>query len=177
MKFTRFESEGVICQGVVEKENIREITGDLFTKWEYTGRTFIREDVKLLAPIQPNQIIGIGANYVKDVSELPEKLPDIPVFFFKPISSVIGPGEDIIIPEGIEEVKFESELAVVIGKEAKNFQRQMFVSISLAIRLEMTSQHRSLFTRTATGRWGNHLIHSRRLVPILKPSWILQTFV
>lgn len=119
MKFTRFESEGVICQGVVEKENIREITGDLFTKWEYTGRTFIREDVKLLAPVQPNQIIGIGANYVKDVSELPEKLPDIPVFFFKPISSVIGPGEDIIIPEGIEEVKFESELAVVIGKEAK----------------------------------------------------------
>ena len=74
----------------------------------------------LLAPVEPNQIIGIGANYVSKKADLPSELPEIPVFFFKPTSSVIGPEADIVIPEGIDQVKFESELAIVIGKEAKN---------------------------------------------------------
>jgi 2-keto-4-pentenoate hydratase/2-oxohepta-3-ene-1,7-dioic acid hydratase in catechol pathway len=99
---------------------IREIKGDIFGDWTYTGKVFSANEVKYLAPIVPNQIIGIGANYVSIIEDLPSELPEIPVFFFKPTSSVVGPGENIIIPEGIYQVKFESELAIVIGKEAKN---------------------------------------------------------
>ncbi|MED1472720.1 fumarylacetoacetate hydrolase family protein [Bacillus salipaludis] len=120
MKFTRFTQGSSIYTGVVTENTIKEIKGDIYGDWEYTGKTFLAADVTLLAPLEPNQIIGIGANYVFKLEDLPSELPEIPVFFFKPTSSVIGPEEDIVIPEGIEKVKFESELVIVIGKEAKN---------------------------------------------------------
>lgn len=120
MKFTRFEANSAVHTGVIENETVKEIKGDIFGEWEYTGNSFSKSEIKLHAPLVPNQIIGIGANYVSAKTDLPETLPEIPVFFFKPVSSVIGPEENIVIPEGIEQVKFESELAVVIGKEAKD---------------------------------------------------------
>lgn len=124
MKFTRFKVQSSVLTGVLtEDRTIREIKGDLFGKWEYTGQMFSETDVNFLAPIAPNQIIGIGANYVSKTNELPSELPEIG-FFFKPTSSVIGPEEDIIIPGNIEQVKFESELAIVIGKEAKNVREE-----------------------------------------------------
>jgi 2-keto-4-pentenoate hydratase/2-oxohepta-3-ene-1,7-dioic acid hydratase in catechol pathway len=120
MKFARFIANGEMYTGIVTDGMIREIQGDMFGEWEYTGKTFSEHEVKFLAPLEPNQIIGIGANYVSQKQDLPDVLPEIPVFFFKPTSSVIGPEEEIVIPKGIDQVKFESELAVVIGKEAKN---------------------------------------------------------
>lgn len=124
MKFARFVIGGNVCTGVVTDDIIREISGDLFTDWEYTGKVFPKQDVTFLAPLVPNEIIGIGANYVAKKEDLPEVLPEIPVFFFKPSSSVIGPDEEIVIPNGIEQVKFESELAVIIGKEAKHVSEE-----------------------------------------------------
>ena len=121
MKHVRFKTaEFGVHNGVLASDQIREIKGDLFGEWEYSGKTFTLSEVHLLAPLIPNSIIGIGANYVTNESELPDEIPEIPVFFFKPNSSVLGPGEEIVIPQGIDQVKFESELAVVIGKEARN---------------------------------------------------------
>ncbi|MFJ5769918.1 fumarylacetoacetate hydrolase family protein [Psychrobacillus sp. NPDC093180] len=120
MKFARFTADSIIYTGVIEDEIINEIRGDIFGDWTYTGNSFSVNEVAYLAPIKPNQIIGIGANYVSNKEEIPASLPEIPVFFFKPTSSVIGPEDAIVIPKGITEVKFESELAIVIGKEARN---------------------------------------------------------
>ncbi|MFE8702425.1 fumarylacetoacetate hydrolase family protein [Cytobacillus sp. FJAT-54145] len=120
MKFVRFNANSTLLTGVLDGNQIKEISGNMYTEWDYTGQVFNQSDVKLEAPLQPNQIIGIGANYVSKVEDLPNELPEIPVFFFKPTSSVIGPEENIVIPKGTEQVKFESELAIVIGKEAKN---------------------------------------------------------
>jgi 2-keto-4-pentenoate hydratase/2-oxohepta-3-ene-1,7-dioic acid hydratase in catechol pathway len=122
MKFARFQARGeeTIRAGVVVDETIQEINGDIFSEWDYTSRNYSLDQVKLLAPLKPNQVIGIGANYVASKEELPKPIPEIPVFFFKPLSSVVGPEEQIEIPDGIEEVKFESELAVVIGKKVRN---------------------------------------------------------
>ncbi|WP_449622205.1 fumarylacetoacetate hydrolase family protein [Robertmurraya sp. Marseille-Q9965] len=120
MKFTHFTFEDKEYTGVLHDDIIREIKGNIFTEWEYTGQNFAIDEVNLLAPLVPNQIIGIGANFVAKKEDLPSELPEIPVFFFKPTSSVIGPEDEIVIPEGCSEVKFESELAVIIGKEAKN---------------------------------------------------------
>lgn len=121
MKFSRFKVEGsAVYKGVIIEDIVKAIEGDIFGDWAYTDETFSVSEVTLLAPLEPNQIIGIGANYVAQKADLPSELPKIPVFFFKPTSSIIGPEEDIVIPEGIDQVKFESELAIVIGKEAKN---------------------------------------------------------
>ncbi|NEU31895.1 fumarylacetoacetate hydrolase family protein [bacterium LRH843] len=120
MKFSRFFKNEEIFNGVYDEGVLKVIQGDPLGEWDYTGQTFTIEEVKVLAPIEPNQIIGIGANFVAHVEEIPKELPDIPIFFFKPTSSVIGPEDDIVIPEALEEVKFESELAVIIGKDAKN---------------------------------------------------------
>ncbi|QQZ10100.1 fumarylacetoacetate hydrolase family protein [Heyndrickxia vini] len=120
MKFIRFQVDSTVYTGVMTEGAVKEIKGNIFGEWEFTDKEFSENEVKLLAPLVPNQIIGIGANYVSKVDDLPSELPDIPVFFFKPTTSVIGTGESIVIPKGIDQVKFESELAIVIGKEAKN---------------------------------------------------------
>ena len=120
MKFARFKTGEQIRSGILEGDTLKEISGDLFSDWSFTGDNYPVSEVAMVAPLTPNQIIGIGANYVASTEELPEELPKIPVFFFKPVSSVIGPEEDIVIPRGIDQVKFESELAVVIGKKAKD---------------------------------------------------------
>ncbi|WP_246943119.1 fumarylacetoacetate hydrolase family protein [Bacillus pinisoli] len=119
MKFVRFSVNNETLAGVLTDQTIKVISGNIFSKWEYTDLTYNLGEVKLLAPLEPKHIIGIGANFVTKVEDLPAELPSIPVFFFKPTTSVIGPHDEIVIPEGIDEVKFESELAIVIGKEAK----------------------------------------------------------
>ncbi|MFB5663802.1 fumarylacetoacetate hydrolase family protein [Alteribacillus sp. HJP-4] len=120
MKFAKFIVNDELCTGVVSESKIDEIVGDIFGEWEYNGRSFAESQVKWAAPVEPSKVIGIGANYVGDTSELPDKLPEIPVFFFKPASSVIGTGQQVVLPQGTDTIKFESELAVVIGREAKN---------------------------------------------------------
>ncbi|MFG6149205.1 fumarylacetoacetate hydrolase family protein [Halobacillus sp. B23F22_1] len=122
MKFARFTHKDEVQYGVVTNDDISLIEGDIYGDWGYTGEVLALDQVSLLAPVVPEKIIGIGANYVGSKEEKPDQLPEIPVFFFKPASSVVGTEEEIIMPQGIDEVKFESELAVVIGKEAKNIK-------------------------------------------------------
>ncbi len=124
MKFGRFNYKDKIQFGVIEKDNVTVIEGNPLTNWSYTSEKISLDDIELLAPIAPKNIIGIGANYVDNKQSLPNQIPEMPVFFFKPATSVIGPSEEVIIPNQLQEVKFESELAVVIGKEAKNIDKE-----------------------------------------------------
>jgi 2-keto-4-pentenoate hydratase/2-oxohepta-3-ene-1,7-dioic acid hydratase in catechol pathway len=78
-------------------------------------------DVRLLAPVpRPGKIIGIGLNYADHAAEGGREKPKYPMIFTKAVSAVIGPGEAIRIPKVTEMVDFEGELAVVIGKRAKD---------------------------------------------------------
>ena len=124
MKFGKFTYKDKTHFGVIEKNSVTIIEGDPLTNWSYTSEKVSLDDIKLLAPITPKNIIGIGANYVDNKLALPDEIPEMPVFFFKPATSVIGPNEEVIIPDQLNEVKFESELAVVIGKEAKNIEKE-----------------------------------------------------
>ena len=126
MKYARFKirQEEDIYQGEITKNGIKEITGDIFGDWKFSDNEFSLDNVQFLVPIKPKHIIGIGVNYIAEEKERPQTLPEIPVFFFKPISSIIGPEEAITIPKGLNEVKFESELAVIIGKKAKNIKEE-----------------------------------------------------
>ncbi|MBY7142925.1 fumarylacetoacetate hydrolase family protein [Virgibacillus sp. NKC19-3] len=126
MKFARFkkQKETSVLYGIATDSGIQQIEGDIFTGWNLTEKIYNVSDIQLLAPLTPKHVIGIGANYVAETNDLPSELPDIPVFFYKPISSVIGNGKAIVIPREVEEVKFESELAVVIGQRASNLSEE-----------------------------------------------------
>ncbi|HZG83407.1 fumarylacetoacetate hydrolase family protein [Paenibacillus sp.] len=121
MKLARFivQGEHEIRSGIVEDRSIRELTGDVFTAFTFTGNSFAVEDVQFKAPLQPRHIIGIGKNFAADGVEKPA-IPDMPILFFKPLGTVVGPEDPVILPQGTKEIKFESELAVIIGKPAKN---------------------------------------------------------
>ncbi|TFJ92464.1 fumarylacetoacetate hydrolase family protein [Lentibacillus salicampi] len=127
MKFIRFKPKNsqTILQGIVTDMGFKPIAGDMFTgDWEVTGNFYTADSIKILEPLTPRHVIGIGANYVAEPNDLPAKVPDLPVFFYKPVSSVIGGGKPIVIPEGTSEVKFESELAVVMGKRASDLSEE-----------------------------------------------------
>lgn len=124
MKFARFTYENKTWYGRLEDNSLKIIEGSPLEEWSYTGEEVSVDQVNLLSPVIPQKIIGIGANYVEKKESVPTQLPKMPVFFLKPSSSVIGPETSISLPDGIDEVKFESELAIVIGKEAKNVAKE-----------------------------------------------------
>jgi 2-keto-4-pentenoate hydratase/2-oxohepta-3-ene-1,7-dioic acid hydratase in catechol pathway len=75
------------------------------------------EDVRLLAPVLPrSKVVGIGRNYAAHAEELGNEVPAEPLMFIKPNTSVIGPGEQIVYPRQTEDLHYEGELAVVIGR-------------------------------------------------------------
>jgi len=75
--------------------------------------------VQLLAPVVPGKIICIGRNYAAHAAEHDAEVPVLPLLFSKPPSSVIGPGEAILLPPQSQRVEHEAELAVVIGQRAR----------------------------------------------------------
>jgi len=78
------------------------------------------EEVKLLPPCLPTKAICVGLNYRDHIEEMGDKEPEEPTLFIKPSTAVIGPDDFIVIPKMSERVDYEGELAVVIGKRAKN---------------------------------------------------------
>jgi 2-keto-4-pentenoate hydratase/2-oxohepta-3-ene-1,7-dioic acid hydratase in catechol pathway len=77
------------------------------------------EAVRLLAPATPGKIICIGRNYVAHAREHAAEVPEVPLLFLKPPSSVIGPDEPIVLPPQSQQVEHEAELVVVIGKKGR----------------------------------------------------------
>ena len=123
MKIIRFTSlEDKIYWGVAEKSNYkvaRLIEGDIFADFTLTsGRVEVK---KLLPPVSPPNILGIGLNYRKHGHETGIAIPDIPVMFMKATGSLAAHRDPVIIPRlAPHQVDFEAELAVVIKKPAKN---------------------------------------------------------
>jgi 2-keto-4-pentenoate hydratase/2-oxohepta-3-ene-1,7-dioic acid hydratase in catechol pathway len=77
-----------------------------------------------LAPTLPSKIVCIGMNYAAHAAEIKQDLPDEPLMFFKPNSTVIGPGDAVVLPRQSSKVELEIELAIVIGKLTKDITRE-----------------------------------------------------
>jgi len=114
MRLARFRVEGRILEGRVEEDKLLPLPGDSSTWAHSIGQ------VQLLAPCQPTKIVAIGLNYRDHAEELNLALPEEPLLFLKPASSVIGHGDRIVLPPQSARVDYEAELAIVIGKTAKN---------------------------------------------------------
>ncbi|MFD0670150.1 fumarylacetoacetate hydrolase family protein [Cohnella sp. GCM10027633] len=122
MRFVRFVGiDGIPRKAVEENGKLRETEGDWFGGWAPTGRDYDADEIKLLSPIQPNILIGIANNYAPPGQPVPD-CPELPLFFLKPGSTVIGPEIPIRLPPSLQEVKFEAELVAIIGKEARNVE-------------------------------------------------------
>ena len=103
--------------GVLDGDGqVAQIEGHPFGQISFTGQRFAAADVRLLSPILPSKVVGVGKNYADHVAEMKTgDAPAQPLIFLKPSTSVIGPGDAIRIPAGSTNVHHEVELAVVIG--------------------------------------------------------------
>src|ERR687894_2180022 len=103
--------------GVLDGDgNVAQIEGHPFGRIQFTGVRYAQADIRLLSPILPSKVVGIGKNYAEHVAEMNTgDAPKEPLIFLKPSTSVIGPGDAIRIPAGSTNVHHEVELAVVIG--------------------------------------------------------------
>ncbi|MCX7803738.1 MAG: fumarylacetoacetate hydrolase family protein [Planctomycetota bacterium] len=124
MKIARFRDRlGKIKYGIVEGDRIRPAKGDPLSGLTPARSPVAISTVKLLAPIEPVNILALGQNYKAHVEEGGDKLPRAPILFMKATTAVIGPGEPIRIPKvAPAEVDYEAELAVIIGRRARNVQ-------------------------------------------------------
>lgn len=119
MKFVRFKIKSGIRYGLVCKNHVLEIEGDIFNQYRVSETKHDFCDLKILSPCVPTKIIAIGLNYRSHAEELGMTLPEDPMIFMKPTTAVIGPDEEIIYPDMSSRVDYEGELAVVIGKKCR----------------------------------------------------------
>ncbi len=109
------------------RHNHQVFTGELLDGKVHSligGREYKIEDVKILPPCTPTKIVCVGLNYADHAKELKQTLPDEPVLFIKPTSSVLATGENIIYPKQSKRVDYEAELAVVIGRRTRHVKAE-----------------------------------------------------
>ena len=123
MKIARFNLNGEIRFGSVVGDQVSLFAGNPFESKELSGESIALDQTQLLAPVAPSKIICIGMNYAAHAAEISQDVPDEPLMFFKPISAIIGPNDIIVLPHQSDQVELEVELAVVIGKQAKNISK------------------------------------------------------
>ena len=123
MRIIRFLSEGKTYHGQsIDDRTARRIDGDILSgELRVTGDVLRVE--KLLAPVVPTDILCIGLNYREHAIEGGSPIPEIPMLFIKSSNSLNNPFDPISIPRRSNQIDYEAELAVVIGRAAKNVSR------------------------------------------------------
>ena len=122
MRIARFSNDDEPRFGLIGddagSEVLAVLVGDpLYVGFELTGEKVPLEDVRLLAPVIPrSKVVGIGRNYAEHAAELANEVPGEPLVFLKPNTSVVGPDDAIVYPEQTQDLHYEGELAVVIGR-------------------------------------------------------------
>ncbi len=120
MKIIRYSCNGGAAYGVLEEDgSIMEMAGSPFGEFSVGGKAADLESVRVLAPVEPSKIVGVGANYMLHIEESGMEAPKFPMLFTKPPTAVVGQGDDIVYPKKGQVVHYETELAVVMGKTAR----------------------------------------------------------
>jgi len=121
MRIVRYQIKNLPAKyGWVFDENVGEIEGNIFGEFRRQEALIPLNTVKLLTPSQPSKIICVGRNYSEHAKELGNDVPKVPLIFLKPPSSIINPGEYIVLPPQSQQVEHEAELVAVIGKRGRN---------------------------------------------------------
>jgi 2-keto-4-pentenoate hydratase/2-oxohepta-3-ene-1,7-dioic acid hydratase in catechol pathway len=121
MHIVRFSGPEGIAYGTAEAEGIRVAQGSPLVEWEQdTDVVLGYDEVELLSPVLPSKVVCVGKNYVDHAAEMGSDVPETPIIFIKPATSVIGSGAPIVYPPDTRELHHEGELAVVIRTLTRN---------------------------------------------------------
>jgi 2-keto-4-pentenoate hydratase/2-oxohepta-3-ene-1,7-dioic acid hydratase in catechol pathway len=126
MRLVRFRFGDRIATGAVDEgsDAVRVLAGTFVEQPVPTGEEVPLDDVRLLAPVLPSKVVCLGKNYAAHAAEFDSDVPDEPLIFLKPSTSVIGPGDTIPLPSISRRVDYEGELAVVIGRLARSVRAE-----------------------------------------------------
>ena len=125
MLYGRFEHLGRTAFGILEGDRIQPLAGDIFGDHRPSGDAVPLAEVRLLAPVDPRKILAAAVNYQSHVPSgrtvlKSDNAPAVPQLFLKPSSSVVGPGDVIVLPAEARRVDAEGELVAVIGRICRN---------------------------------------------------------
>lgn len=120
--YVRYLYENETYEGYMEGNTVTRLKGSMFDNPGFSDETIPLSKLKLLAPCSPTKVVCVGLNYLDHAQEMNEPLPEAPLLFLKPPTTVIGHEDDIIAPEDTGRLDHEGELAIVIGKRAKNIE-------------------------------------------------------
>jgi len=144
MRIVRFlrESGDRPSWGWVTEDRVGTIDGSPYEPFRRQDALLSLDKITLLAPVVPQKIIGVGWNYRVHAEELQADVPKVPLIFFKPPSSLIGPGETILLPPQSNQVEHEGELAVVVGKRGRwvNPNEAMQIVLGYTIANDITAR-------------------------------------
>lgn len=131
MRIARFALNGEVSFGVIEGPGndpadlvVAAVAGHPFAPLSFTGERHPLTSVRLLAPVLPSKVVCIGKNYADHIAEMGGEAPADPVVFLKPSTSVIGPGDPIVLPRNSTRVDHEAELGIVIGRLCREVPRE-----------------------------------------------------
>jgi 2-keto-4-pentenoate hydratase/2-oxohepta-3-ene-1,7-dioic acid hydratase in catechol pathway len=94
-----------------------------------TGASEPIAEARVLAPVEPSKIICVGRNYRAHAAELGNDVPAEPLLFFKPPSSLVGPGDAVVLPPQSERVDYEAELGVIIGRRCRHVDEKTALEV------------------------------------------------
>ncbi|MBN1289638.1 MAG: fumarylacetoacetate hydrolase family protein [Actinobacteria bacterium] len=118
MRIVRYEHGQDSGFGILHDEVINEIEGSSGKGLYESENSFPLNESRLLAPVVPTKVVAVGLNYRDHAEELNMEIPDNPIIFIKVPNTVIGPGGKVCYPSQSEQVDYEAELGIVIGRTA-----------------------------------------------------------
>ncbi len=126
MRLVRFRFGDRIATGAIDDDTngVRILQGTFFEDPLPTGEVVPLDDVRLLAPVLPSKLVCVGKNYAAHAAEFGMEVPEEPLLFLKPSTAVIGPGDPIRLLPISRRVDYEGELAVVIGRLARDVKSE-----------------------------------------------------
>ncbi|MFE5672033.1 fumarylacetoacetate hydrolase family protein [Agromyces sp. NPDC056523] len=155
MKVARFAHGESISFGIVDEEEHELVvlkSDPLFAGYDPTGERVPLGEARLLAPVIPrSKVVAVGKNYREHAEEMGGDAPSEPLLFLKPNTSVIGPGDAIVLPPESAQVEHEGELAVVIGRVARRVSEADAASVIFGYTIANDVTARDLQRRD--GQW------------------------
>jgi 2-keto-4-pentenoate hydratase/2-oxohepta-3-ene-1,7-dioic acid hydratase in catechol pathway len=126
VRLLRFRYGDRIATGAIDagSDLVRVLAGTFFEEPLPTGEELPLDDVRLLAPVLPSKLVCVGKNYAAHAAEFGMDVPEEPLLFLKPSTAVIGPNEPIQLLPISKRVDYEGELAVVIGRIARDVRAE-----------------------------------------------------